>query len=205
VRGRFFLAGESPKATPSPPHNKPSLRQWGKLQRSNLSNDYHQQASANILSRLCHYLTQIEAQHLLIYRSSGCEVTTDALFFQPQPFTTFAPTLRHGTMEWLACSPDTDWIRGKFNILEPLSNQYWHSDLLSHTVLACPLTAFDRRGKRLGMGKGYFDRWLTRHRASLDAVVGLAFACQEASSVPTEPHDQPLQHIFTESEQIQCL
>jgi 5-formyltetrahydrofolate cyclo-ligase len=66
-------------------------------------------------------------------------------------------------------------------------------------VLVVPLAAFDRRGHRIGYGRGYYDRALAR----LDAVghrraIGVAFAVQEVPAVPDEPHDRRLDAILTE-------
>ncbi|MDQ6951882.1 MAG: 5-formyltetrahydrofolate cyclo-ligase [Mariprofundales bacterium] len=186
-------------------NKKRQLRQWGKTQRAALSDAYRQRASAKIIEQLFAWILEIEAAQLLIYRNLGCEVATEPLFFTPaHHITPFAPILRHGTMKWLACAPDTTWVDGDFGTLEPQSNRIWNADDASITVLACPLTAFDRQGRRIGMGKGYFDRWLSQYGDGLCAVVGLAFSCQEVEEVATEPHDQPLQRIFTEKESIPC-
>ena len=70
--------------------------------------------------------------------------------------------------------------------------------------LLVPLLAFDRRGGRLGYGGGYYDRTLESLRLSgvCPLVVGIAYAAQEVSSVPMEPHDQPLDLVVTERELI---
>ena len=62
--------------------------------------------------------------------------------------------------------------------------------------LLVPLLAFDRRGRRLGYGGGFYDRTL----AGLpDAVaVGCAFAAQQVDEVPAGPYDFPLAAIATE-------
>lgn len=67
----------------------------------------------------------------------------------------------------------------------------------SWDVVIVPLLAFDRAGYRLGYGKGYYDRLLS---ASPAHSIGLAFAVQEADSLPHEPHDTPLDWIVTEQE-----
>ncbi len=56
---------------------------------------------------------------------------------------------------------------------------------------------FDARGYRLGYGRGYFDRFLMRHRL---VAIGLAFECQLVPAVPVEPHDIPMTAIITEGE-----
>lgn len=62
-----------------------------------------------------------------------------------------------------------------------------------------PLLAFDRRGYRLGYGKGFYDRLLA---ASQAPAVGVAFAAQEVAALPVEPHDVALAWIATEDEVI---
>lgn len=76
--------------------------------------------------------------------------------------------------------------------------------LVEPDVLLVPLLAFDREGHRLGYGGGYYDRTLAKLRAQRQIIaVGLAFAAQEAPSVPHEPHDQRLDWVVTEREAIQ--
>ena len=72
--------------------------------------------------------------------------------------------------------------------------------MLDPAILLVPLAAFDRRGHRIGYGRGYYDRAIAAlkqagHRPQL---IGLAFACQEVSRVPAEAHDEPLDGIATE-------
>jgi len=67
-------------------------------------------------------------------------------------------------------------------------------------LLFVPLLAFDRVGRRLGYGGGYYDRTL----AALPGrpAIGFAYAAQEIEAVPAEPHDRLLNAIATEREFI---
>lgn len=67
-------------------------------------------------------------------------------------------------------------------------------------VMLVPLSAFDRRGHRIGYGAGHYDRAIARlaARGQRPRLIGIAFACQEVASVPFEPHDIPLDAILTE-------
>lgn len=69
-------------------------------------------------------------------------------------------------------------------------------------ILIVPLAAFDRRGCRIGYGKGHYDAKLTE----LGPVtsIGIAYAAQEIDAVPDEPHDRRLDWIVTELETIRC-
>ena len=70
-------------------------------------------------------------------------------------------------------------------------------------ILIVPLVAFDRAGGRLGYGGGFYDRTLELLRAKRATLaIGFAFAAQEASGLPLEPTDQPLDLVVTEKEII---
>ena len=68
-------------------------------------------------------------------------------------------------------------------------------------TLLVPLSAFDSKGNRIGYGAGYYDRAIAslRENGHNPLLIGLAFDCQEVSSIPAEPHDQKLVMILTES------
>jgi 5-formyltetrahydrofolate cyclo-ligase len=67
-------------------------------------------------------------------------------------------------------------------------------------LIVTPALAFDRFGRRLGQGGGYYDRTLAALRAEGPAVlaVGLAYAGQELPELPAGPFDQPLDGVLTE-------
>ena len=71
-------------------------------------------------------------------------------------------------------------------------------------IVLVPLLAFDRMGRRIGYGAGYYDMTIARLR-SLKAVtaVGIAFAAQEVSAVPATPRDESLDLVLTENEAIE--
>jgi len=69
-------------------------------------------------------------------------------------------------------------------------------------LVLTPLVAFDRTGRRLGMGGGYYDSFLAECACP---KVGLAYAFQEVEAVPTEPHDSTLDIIITEKEVIRIV
>lgn len=58
-----------------------------------------------------------------------------------------------------------------------------------------PGLAFDRRGGRVGWGKGHYDATLA---AAHGVRIGLAFECQLVDNVPRESHDVALDAIITE-------
>jgi 5-formyltetrahydrofolate cyclo-ligase len=72
------------------------------------------------------------------------------------------------------------------------------------SLVIAPLLAFDRSGGRLGQGGGHYDRTLAALRKARPIfVLGLAFSGQEIEAIATEPHDQRLDAIVTETEFIE--
>ena len=82
-----------------------------------------------------------------------------------------------------------------------LSEPFPEADLVSPGIMLVPLAAFDRRGGRVGYGKGYYDGAIGRLVAAgkRPRTLGLAFSCQEVPAVPMLPHDQRLDAILTEN------
>ena len=70
-------------------------------------------------------------------------------------------------------------------------------------LLFTPLACFDRRGRRIGYGAGYYDRTLEHLRALKPIrAVGVAYGVCEVAAAPYEAHDQTLDAIVTEQETI---
>lgn len=67
-------------------------------------------------------------------------------------------------------------------------------------VLLVPLVGFDRAGRRLGQGGGFYDRWAAAHPTA--RRIGIAWSVQERPAIPADPWDMPLDAIATEAEWI---
>lgn len=71
--------------------------------------------------------------------------------------------------------------------------------VLTPALVLVPLLAFDHLGRRLGYGGGYYDRTIASLRAAGEVqVVGLAYAAQRLTRVPSAAHDMRLDWILTE-------
>jgi len=95
-------------------------------------------------------------------------------------------------------------VPGGFGTLVPEPQQ----PQVNPAILIVPLAAFDRRGYRIGYGKGYYDRALSELRALSEFgpvfSIGIGYSAQEIEAVPDETHDQRLDWIVTERETIRC-
>jgi len=90
---------------------------------------------------------------------------------------------------------------GMYKILEPkpeLRQLPEHQvDVKSLDLVMVPGVAFDRRGARMGHGKGYYDK-LLEHARPDTPLVALAFECQLFPEVPVQAHDIFMDQIITE-------
>ncbi|MEN6493316.1 MAG: 5-formyltetrahydrofolate cyclo-ligase [Thermoguttaceae bacterium] len=103
----------------------------------------------------------------------------------------------------LFCLRDLDELAlGTFGILEPKPELQAQADRRIDVgqidLVMVPGVAFDRRGGRVGHGKGYYDRLLRRARPDT-ALVGLAFECQLFAEIPMQPHDVFMDKVITET------
>ena len=72
-------------------------------------------------------------------------------------------------------------------------------------LMAVPGLAFDRRGNRLGRGKGYYDRFLGDTRAAVGrglSAIGICLSEQLVDEVPHTERDQRLDGVVTERETL---
>jgi len=86
-------------------------------------------------------------------------------------------------------------IRGSFGIREPASEcPVWPVNELDFVLV--PGLSFDARGRRLGRGKGYYDRLLGSVGGT---ACGVAMDWQVLPDIPVEPHDRGVDCILTPS------
>ena len=79
---------------------------------------------------------------------------------------------------------------GAYNILEPSGEEFTRYEEIDLVVV--PGVAFDRKGHRLGRGKGYYDRLLPRTNCPR---VGICFLFQLLEEVPAESFDVPMDDV----------
>ncbi len=68
----------------------------------------------------------------------------------------------------------------------------------NHALIVTPGLGFTSDGRRIGRGKGYYDRYIGKYRKYLD-IVAVAFDCQMVQSIPTEIFDEPVPVLITPS------
>jgi 5-formyltetrahydrofolate cyclo-ligase len=132
------------------------------------------------------------------YMAYGSEVNLD--IFHRQVFgganeLLIPRILSKTTMEMVIYQQDADLIIGRFGIRT--SKQRKVTELSALDWLIMPCCGFDRRGHRLGMGGGFYDRALDLCPPSSPIRIGVAYGAQETQFEP-EHWDQSLDWIITE-------
>lgn len=97
---------------------------------------------------------------------------------------------------------------GMYRILEPKIELRGlpekQVDVQELDLIMVPGVAFDRRGARMGHGKGYYDK-LLQHARLNTPLVALAFECQLFEEIPVADHDIFMDRLITEDHVYQGL
>jgi 5-formyltetrahydrofolate cyclo-ligase len=101
------------------------------------------------------------------------------------------PRVEEDKITFYELSSTRSLIRGRFGIMEP--PPYGHMDEID--LLVVPGIAFDKKGNRLGYGKGFYDRLLSGKRTF---SIGLAYSFQLLENLPHDRYDKRLDAIASE-------
>ncbi|MCK4802196.1 5-formyltetrahydrofolate cyclo-ligase, partial [bacterium] len=101
--------------------------------------------------------------------------------------------------------------KGSFGIKEPKKEFRRRVNQKEIDLVVVPGVVFDKRGGRLGYGRGYYDRFLRSKSIRLKmsrsrkcALIGLAFDLQIARKIPLVEEDMKVDKIVTESGIVDC-
>lgn len=94
---------------------------------------------------------------------------------------------------------DTVFKKGAFSVEEPQQTRI--ADISTIDTVVVPGIAFDRKGARIGFGKGCYDMFLQNSSA---VKVGLCYEFQLLEKNFSESHDIKMDYIVTENELLKC-
>lgn len=146
-----------------------------------------------------------QARTVCLYASFGSEPATDALLrlALSQGRKLLLPRMSPaGTASVREVSSLDELKVSRLGIREPTDGATEGSAEESDLILV-PGLAFDRRGRRLGRGAGFYDR-LLRGLPRRTFLLGHAHAFQIAGLVPTEGHDVRVRAVATPQEVLRC-
>ena len=184
---------------------KKEIREKDRKIRSGLSEEKKKEASSQIADRLFALPEYENARFIYCYASIGDEVDTRRIIVESlrRGKKVAAPRVRgKQRMEFCLIQSLADLRPGYRSIPEPGPWCRKAAPPYEEVLVILPGTAFDRNGRRIGYGGGYYDTYLTGHDTCIRAA--LAYQAQIAEEIPVESHDVKAQIIVTEEEVIRC-
>ncbi len=137
---------------------------------------------------------------LLVYVSTPIEVDTHAIIEQAlrDGKKVAVPRCVSGTrnMEFYFIRSLDDLEPGSFGVLEPNPDKTELMTDFSRGLCIVPAFSYDWSGYRLGYGKGYYDRFLSRFEGN---IIGVCYSSCVQRSLPHGRYDRPVELLVTEN------
>lgn len=138
------------------------------------------------------------AKVVALYHPMDNEVATSGICFLARQAgkQVVLPAVSEGCLQFREIDSFQHLAPGAYGIPEPFADAPC-VDIESIDLVLVPGIAFDREGRRIGYGKGYYDR--TFHRCEGQGrLVGLCYDFQLLDRILGEPHDVEMDLILTE-------
>jgi len=138
-----------------------------------------------------------DARRVFTVLSFGSELSTAPAIaaFRERGVRVAVPVLDEDRMEAVDMPPGAALVPTPYGAMEPAERVRVPAEEID--LVVAPGLAFDRAGRRLGYGGGYFDAFLPRLRPGCP-VVGVCFAEQLVDDVPAGPHDRAVDVVVTD-------
>ena len=105
-----------------------------------------------------------------------------------------------GIMQFHSWPVDAHLQRNRFGIDETQKSTSLGANI---DLLLTPLVAFSTDGTRIGMGSGYYDRWLST-QSPRPVIVGIAYELQRYETLQKQSWDIPMDMVITEKGRFSC-
>lgn len=152
--------------------------------------------ASSIIDQLRHHPRVMMAHTLLVYNSLPDEVPTQELLDElvGEGKTVLLPRVVNDTeMEVRRYTGKEDLQKGAFGIMEPTGTLF--TDYERIDVAIVPGVAFDPKGHRLGRGKGYYDRFLSK--VPFIYKIGVCFPSRLMDEIPADEYDILMDEVIT--------
>lgn len=178
---------------------KSQLREKYRQMRLEMPSEVKAEKDGKIAERITKLWQYRKNRVLLTYVSTAIEVDTRAIIER---------ALRDGKKVAVPrCVPDTramefyfidcldDLQPGTFGVLEPFPDPQKLVTDYSEGMCLVPAFAYDWNGFRLGYGKGYYDRFLSRFRGN---IIGICYSECIRPSLPHGRYDRAVDLLVTD-------
>lgn len=177
---------------------KHAQRKAGITARQSIPEEERRVADAALCRRLAELDAVRCAQNILQYAAFGGEadLSVFATLAAAQGKRLAYPVCGENN-QILAAVPGTDgWETGRYGIRAPILSRATLLAPEELDLVLVPCTAFDAGCRRVGMGKGYYDRYLPR--CTRAQKIGIAYEVQKVEHAAVDPYDVRLDAFVTE-------
>ncbi len=179
---------------------KEGLRQKYKQQRAVMQPEEKAQIDEVIAARVASLWQYQRCRMLLIYVSTKIEVDTFRIIEHAlaEGKTVAVPRCVPGTrqMEFYRIDSVDELEPGTFGVLEPLPNpEKLVAEFAQDSLCVVPALSYDWNGFRLGYGKGYYDRFLSKYNG---VMIGICYSDCVQRKLPHGRFDRPVELLVTE-------
>jgi 5-formyltetrahydrofolate cyclo-ligase len=178
---------------------KQQIRKEKNALRRALDPQILKEKSEHICQRIMALESYKRANVIMAYQAMGGEVSLDCLIrdaLEKGKRLGFPLCLSKTEMEARVPFGEKAYKRGAFGIWEPDEKASAPLEAEEIELVIVPCVAFDEHCRRLGMGGGYYDRYLPKCRRAW--LMAAAFELQKVPQVPVEAHDRCMDQIITE-------
>jgi 5-formyltetrahydrofolate cyclo-ligase len=170
-----------------------------------LTSYQQQQAARQLAQRLLAHPWFVCSHNIAFYQAADGEISPHYLLEQALALgkNCYLPVLRRFPKQQLGfvrIHRHSRLHRHRFGMLEP--QQRLRRFVHELDMVCMPLVGFDRFGRRLGMGGGFYDRSLGGYRNRKVLKTGLAHDCQQVDRLENAVWDIPLNAIFTPTQTL---
>lgn len=135
----------------------------------------------------------IMADHILMYHSLPDEVSTHKFLDKWHNIKKFyLPRVNGVNLEILPYEKSRLEL-GAFHIEEPMGDDTVSPDCIELVIV--PAVAYDKKGNRIGRGKGFYDRLLAETKAT---KIGVSYEFQIFDEIPSEAHDIRMDMVISQ-------
>lgn len=178
--------------------NKDDIRERVKARKSLLSQAEKAFAAKCVFDRLEQSAAFLLAENILLYHSLPDELSTREFLDKWSGRKHFFLPRVNGVNLDILPYDRSHMALGAFHIEEPQGDDT--ADINSIELIVVPAIAYDKRGNRVGRGKGYYDRLLQSTAAT---KIGVGYDFQLISEdIPVEPHDVAVDIVITDRRRL---
>ncbi len=172
--------------------NKREIRRSVRDRIKELSLDEREALSTQIFSKIASLAEMQQASVIALFASLHDEPQTANIIEQlSHEKRIVLPRIDGEKMEFYDIAEGL--CEGAFGIMEPTATTPIKPAEID--LMIVPGVAFTCKGARLGRGKGFYDKYLSR-KGFRAYTVGVCYPCQLLDELPTEPHDRVIDRVI---------